>query len=178
MSLAGGLNSPEIPFDTTSMLCQLLAVIPDFQDDGLLPPGVHWSVWSEIESRFGTNKHRQRLLVGLQRGIYFLSLAGCAQLFIDGSFVTVKEFPADYDVCWAMEGVDLKTLRAHEPALLSFANSRALQKAKLLGEYFPTGLAAETAAPFRTFLEFFQRDKATGLEKGIVGYRVEIKHDY
>jgi hypothetical protein len=107
-----------------------------------------------------------------------LGVAGCAQLFIDGSFVTAKEFPADYDVCWATEGVNLNTLRDQEPALLSFVNGRALQKAKLLGEFFPASLSAETAPPFRTFLDFFQQDKATGLHKGIVGYRIDIQHDH
>src|SRR5690349_2328291 len=101
-------------------------MIPEFRQDGLLPAGIHWSILSEIEARFGTNEHRRRLLSGLKKGIQLLCLVGCRQLFIDGSFVTVKEIPADYDVCWATEGVDLTKLRSLEPALLSFTNRRAL----------------------------------------------------
>jgi hypothetical protein len=150
------------------------SVIPDFRDDGLLPAGVHWSDWAGIATRFGINVHRTRLLEGLRRGVKSLGIAGCKRLFIDGSFVTRKEYPADFDACWDIEGVDLRALRAQDPALLSFANSRVLMKAKFFGEFFPAAVAAESAYPFRTFFEFFQQDKATGLTKGIVGHEVEI----
>jgi hypothetical protein len=100
-----------------------------------------------------------------------LASAGCPAVFLDGSFVTAKHFPADYDVCWETTGVDLVELRSKAPALLSFVNQRALQKAYFLGEFFPANTIADTASPFRTFLEFFQQDKTTGMQKGIVGYR-------
>jgi hypothetical protein len=160
------------------MLCSLICVIPAFEKDGLLPPGIHWSIWSEIAARFGTNEHRRVLLGGLRKGIQFLGTAGCKRLFIDGSFVTRKEIPADYDVCWDTEGVDLATLRDLEPAFVSFANGRALQKTRLFGEFFPAASAAEVAPPFRTFLNFFQQDKITGLTKGIVGYRMDVNNDH
>ena len=150
-------------------------MIPKFQPDGLLPPGIHWAVWDEIEKRFGGNPHRQVLLDGMKRGLHSLAACGCIEAFIDGSFVTVKEFPDDFDVCWDIAGVDLTRLRQAEPALLSFSNFRALQKARFLGEFFPANAHAETQSPFRTFLDFFQSDKATGVTKGIVGFRTEAQ---
>ncbi|MBA3831715.1 MAG: hypothetical protein H0X34_07450 [Chthoniobacterales bacterium] len=146
-------------------------MLPAFSDDGFLPGGIHWAEWSEIASRFAGNSHREALLYGLARAVGCLRMAGCTAVFIDGSFVTQKEHPADFDVCWLVDGVDLGALRKIEPAFFSFNNLRALQKAKFGGELFPAGGAAETTSPFRTFLEFFQTDKLSGLRKGIVGYR-------
>jgi hypothetical protein len=81
----------------------------------------------------------------------------------DGSFVTGKEVPGDFDGCWEAEGVDPQAL---DPVLLDFRHPRAAQKAKYRGELFVASLAA---APDGTrFLEFFRIDKVTGDAKGIV----------
>lgn len=82
---------------------------------------------------------------------------------MDGSFVTNKPKPGDYDGCWDVEGVDPDRL---DPVLLVFDNRWAAQKAKYGGEMFPAQL--HEGATGRTFLEFFQVDKATGRAKGIV----------
>ena len=149
-------------------------MLPAFTDDGLLPAGIHWAEWSEIEARFGCNSHRRALLSGLAYAARCLRLAGCPAIFVDGSFVTNKRHPGDFDVCWLTDGVDLAALRKMEPAFFSFKNLRAMQKAKFGGELFPSANAAEATSPFRTFLEFFQIDKVTGLRKGIVGYRTQV----
>jgi hypothetical protein len=77
--------------------------------------------------------------------------------------VTAKPVPADFDACWAVEGVAAETL---DPVFLDFSNSRARQKQRFLGEFFPAELPE--GASGRTFLEFFQTDKETGERKGIV----------
>jgi hypothetical protein len=84
-------------------------------------------------------------------------------VYIDGSFVTSKDFPGDFDGCWDVTAVDVAKL---DPVLLDFNNGRAAQKARFLGELFPAQLPAGLGG--RTFLEFFQVDKSTGMEKGIV----------
>lgn len=33
-------------------------MIPDFDENGNLPPGVHWAEWNEFQDRFGYNWHR------------------------------------------------------------------------------------------------------------------------
>jgi hypothetical protein len=65
-----------------------------------------------------------------------------------------------------MRGVDLPKLKSIEPVFFKFDNKRAAQKAKFLGEFFPAELKA--AGHRRTFLEFFQTDRFTGLAKGII----------
>ena len=143
-------------------------MIPPFGDDGLLPPGVHWATWEELRARFGTTPHRRRLLAGLRAALESLASVGCKSAYIDGSFVTAKNIPGDFDACWDIDGVDFALLETRDRVLLTFENRRAAQKAKYRGELFPAQVRAETSPPYRIFLEFFQIDKDTGNPKGIV----------
>ena len=56
-----------------------------------------------------------------------LRLAGCRTVYIDGSFVTNKEIPNDFDACWEEAGVAPELL---DPVLLRFDAGRAEQKAR------------------------------------------------
>lgn len=141
-------------------------MIPPFVLNGNLPPGIHWAEWKEFEERFGTNPHRRKLLKGLKTAITSLRKAGCRAIYIDGSFVTAKELPNDFDGCWSIEGVDPDLL---DPVLLDFSNGRAAQKAKYGGELFPAELIE--AGSGKTWLDFFQQDR-NGKPKGIVGIRL------
>jgi hypothetical protein len=136
--------------------------MPNFDDVGNLPLGIHVATWRVLVSRFGQNEHRRRPLEGLRNALDALREAGCRRVYIDGSFVTAKVEPGDFDGCWEVEGVDPGKL---DPVLLTFSNRRAAQKAKYRGELF---LADARADPAGTrFLEFFQRDK-DGNAKGII----------
>ena len=100
-------------------------------------------------------------MAGLKAAMVSLRDAGCITVYVDGSFVTAKEAPGDFDACWEEEGVDPIIL---DPVLLTFDAGRATQKAKYMGELFP----ASTNEDRFSFLEFFQTDKETGRRKGIV----------
>lgn len=139
-------------------------MIPDFDDDGYLPEGVFEADWEALSEALGFNAWRERLLAGLQEGLVSLKAAGCERAYVDGSFVTSKAIPGDYDVCYETKNMVASRL---DPALLSFANGRAEQKAKFLGEYFPAHLPA-TLAPTPIFLEFFQQVKYSNSKKGII----------
>lgn len=138
--------------------------IPAFEvDSGNLPPGIHDATWDDVAARFGWNAERMTLLAGLRRALESLTAAGCRLVYLNGSFVTAKDVPGDFDGCWEAAGVDPARL---DPVLLDFSNRRALQKAKFGGELF---VANRAAAPGGArFVDFFQRDKATGRAKGIV----------
>jgi hypothetical protein len=137
--------------------------IPELElDTGNLPAGIHSATWEEILAAFGSTPRRLELLSGLRRALESLRAAGCAQAYLDGSFVTAKEEPADFDGCWDPVGVDPALL---DPALLDFTPGRAAQKAKFGGELFIASSAADPAG--NRFLDFFQRDK-NGNAKGII----------
>ena len=138
-------------------------MIPPFNKDGLLPPGVYWADWSEPRDRFGNNPWRLRLTTGFRAAVENLRDAGCRTVYLDGSFVTSKTMPNDYDACWEEAGVDPKAL---DPVLLTFDAGLATQKAKYMGELFPASIITDTDGP--SLLEFFQTDKETGEPKGIV----------
>lgn len=142
------------------MLC---SVIPEFDDLGRLPPGVHFASWSEIVARFGGSAWRRTLLAGLEGALVSLKIAGCSVVYVDGSFVTAKQMPGDFDACWDELGVDPDVL---DPVLLDFTNKRAAQKSKFRGEMFPASSFADPHG--NSFLKFFQTDKATGDPKGII----------
>jgi hypothetical protein len=139
-------------------------MIPDFDENGNLPPGVHEATWGEIVERFGETDHRRQLLRGLRAALDSLKAAGCKKAYIDGSLITNKAVPDDFDGCWDADGVLPERI---DPVLLDFSAGRAAQKAKFLGELFIAETRRLEAG--RTFLEFFQQDKETGDPKGIIG---------
>lgn len=137
--------------------------IPPFADSGNLPEGLHEARWDEIVERFGTNDRRRELLGGLRRALESLRDAGCRRAYLDGSFITTKELPGDFDACWEADGVDPDLL---DHVLLTFANKRAAQRQRYGGELFPADWAAD---PHGTrFLDYFQRDRTSGEPKGLV----------
>jgi len=137
-------------------------MIPPFDATGNLPPGVHWATWDELVARFGVNEHRQMLIRGLRKALIALKAANCHTAYVDGSFVSSKDTPRDYDACWEMEGIMPDLL---DPVLLEFDN-RLIQKAKFRGELFPVDSRDRKAK--RSFLQYFQADKETKLPKGII----------
>ena len=155
--------SPPLGLDHILTQCYSCVMIPKFQADGNLPPGVHWATWDEIYDRYGTTRWRRQLLAGLRSAVDNLRIAGCQTVYLDGSFVSSKLEPGDFDACWEEAGVDEVKL---DPVLLTFSDSRAAQKAKFSGELFPASM--ELGLGRSAFLDFFQTDKHTGAQKGIV----------
>lgn len=137
-------------------------MLPGFDpDSGRLPPGEHAASWDEVVERFGWTQRRRRLLDGLAEAIELLAAAGCRQVWLNGSFVTAKDEPADFDACWATDGVDLDTL---DPVLLELSDGRRAQKARFGGELFPNVIETQSGL---SFAEFFQNERDT-TRKGIV----------
>jgi len=143
-------------------------VILSFDERGNLPPGIHPATWDEIVQRYAITEHRAALLDGCGQAVASLRAAGCPCVYLDGSFVTDKEAPGDFDACWEASGVDPDLL---DPVLLDFNDRRAAQKARYGGELFPAQVAAEPGGT--VFLTYFQRDRQTGEPKGIVALDLE-----
>jgi hypothetical protein len=141
-------------------------MIPDLIDIGsiwkVLPQGIHEATIQEIEDVFSTNDHRRHIFSGFVEAVKALLKVGCKIIYLDGSFVTGKPLPNDYDACWCPSGVNLKEL---DPVLLDFSNKRIAQKQKYYGELFPVNAMA---CPSRFFLDYFQTDRFTGKAKGII----------
>ena len=128
---------------------------------GYLPLGVHDAGWCDVVGCFAGNCHRARLTEGLLAACRNLAAAGCRELLLDGSFVSAKALPGDYDDAWETAGVDPDRL---DPVLLDFDSRRAAMKAKYLGDLFP---ASAFAAPGVLYRDFFRTDR-NGVDKGVV----------
>jgi hypothetical protein len=128
---------------------------------GYLPAGVHSAAWADIAPCFGGNSHRAYLVAGLHMALANLAGAGCSTVFLDGSFVSEKDFPNDYDGAWEPHGVNPALI---DPILLDFTNARAAMKLKYGGELFPASIYAATGVLYR---HYFQQDR-NGVVKGIL----------
>lgn len=136
--------------------------LPPFDaKSGRLPEGAYEATWEEITARFGWNQRRRRLIDGLGEALLLLAGAGCSRVWLNGSFVTAKEEPADFDAVWDPNGVDLDRLDA---VFFDFSDGRRAQKLRFGGELLPN--VVESASGL-VFVEFFQNERDTS-RKGIV----------
>ena len=139
-------------------------MIPEFDENGNLPRGVHWCEWEEFEERFGTTVPRKNMIKGLKLAMTQLKAAGARTIYIDGSFVTSKDKPNDFDACYDRETVDREYLRINAPRLFNHQDRNA-QKAKYRGEIFPSDEPVGNYG--ENSFEFFQSDRGQN-KKGII----------
>jgi Family of unknown function (DUF6932) len=129
----------------------------------VLPAGIHQASLNEVAGAFAANPWRRKLFDGLVDAAGRLRLAGCKTVYLDGSYVSGKPTPGDFDACWDPNGVDRALL---DPVFLQFANGREAQKRAFKGEFFPSSMMCVDVG--RAFVEFFQQDRFTGKQKGII----------
>lgn len=129
-----------------------MSVPPFDPETGYLPPGEHDASWSEVQERFGWNAARRVLLDGLHEALRLLADAGCTRVWLNGSFVTAKDEPGDFDAVWDDDGIDEDRV---DPVFYEFADGRREQKARFGGELFPNWIDLSSQS---RFVDFFQHD--------------------
>jgi hypothetical protein len=73
-------------------------MIPELTEEGVLPPGLHEATLREVRRRFGrANRRRAELWRGLSTVAARARRAGALRMYLDGSFVTGKKEPLDWD---------------------------------------------------------------------------------
>lgn len=139
-------------------------MIPEFDQLGNLPPGIYAATIPEIEARFGGRGRRRKVFEDLLVWLRHMKAAGCRTVYINGSFVTAKEFPNDFDACFDPAGVDKARL---DPVLLERTDAGLeLIKARYGGD-----IRVDRETPpgsISPYLRFFMRDGRSGVEKGII----------
>jgi hypothetical protein len=93
-------NFVTIPVGTV-LLIGFIAVdmIPDFNEDGQLPSGIHLASMEEIAARFGREPELRRAQLDSLRWLVDLAKrVGVQRLIVNGSFVTDKWEPNDVDL--------------------------------------------------------------------------------
>ncbi len=130
---------------------------------GYLPPGQYDAAWDEIVSTYGYNLRRLVLLQGLRAVLDNLAVAQCTRAYLNGSFVTAKATPGDFDMCFEPVGVNQAIL---DPIFKMVGPSRRiLQRAKYRGEIASARAAADRHGTL--YVNYFQRD-IVGRAKGIL----------
>ena len=94
-------------------------MLPDFDQEGNLPPGVHPATLPEIAERFGWQSELRRAQIeSLQWLVGLAERAGAKRLIVNGSFVTQKLEPNDVD-CLILIGEDFPQDAFAEAELLA-----------------------------------------------------------
>lgn len=136
-----------------------------FNAAGLLPQGIHTTTWENFQKEFGFTPCRKELLKGLHKVFFLLTECGCEALYIDGSMVTDKPEPDDWDACFKGSKEAIERLKQTDPDLVldDFAK-RERQKAKYGGELYPADVYAEKDS---NYIEFFQHVKGSKRKKAL-----------
>ena len=94
-------------------------MIPEFNEQGYLPPGIHVATLEEVASRFGTQSELRRVQMESLRWLVELAKkAGVRRLVINGSFVTQRLEPNDID-CALLTGPDYPRDKGADREILS-----------------------------------------------------------
>ena len=102
-------------------------MLPELNQDGNLPEGIHLTTEEEVFSQFATTSARRRWLGEQLRSLLALakSTGQLSRVFLWGSFVTGKELPNDMDVLLVMApDFGLEALPAHYQVLFDHTQAR------------------------------------------------------
>ena len=143
-------------------------MLPAFQENGLLPPGVHHCDIGAFEATFAFNAHRRRILDQMQQGLGILYDAGYRLLVAGGELISRDELPKDFKLLFDCDPVPIESLDAR---LSNFdKNSRLLTKKVWGGHFFPASFRAKGTGP--TWLRYLANDAPVG-PRGLVGLSLD-----
>ena len=147
--------------------------LPPFRSDNWLPEGHHPADWEEIIAVFGgePGSKRAQVLANLlewRDGVRAKGITG--YLILDGSFISAKTEPGDFDPIFVMdEGVETILAADVEAALLV---NYVYCKQHGWGDIFVFSEAAVRKFPLMCRLDGFDNDKVTKQPKGVVEVRL------
>ena len=98
-------------------------MIPACISADVLPPGIHWTTWADIEARCGTTPYRRSFLARLKRSPFS---RGRLSHRLSGQFCDKQTLPNDYGLICEWDGV---AMTQDDPILLDLFKERDLQKA-------------------------------------------------
>jgi hypothetical protein len=104
-----------------------ISMIPEFNDDGYLPPGIHPSTLEELDARFGQEPEMRRAEMESLRWLVELAKKlGVLRILVDGSFVTEAWEPNDVD-CVLLAGPRFPVDQSAAVEFMSIQNELQLQ---------------------------------------------------
>jgi hypothetical protein len=137
-----------------------------YNEQGNLEPGFYDMSLEEVRSIFCHNKHRSWLFEGIELAIEHLKKIGCKTIFLDGSYITKKELPKDFDLCWDDTDLSIVTAAKICPELFDCGWRMQKMKNRYRGDVAPANSIADFNKGIN-FLGYFTEDKQ-GRDKGII----------
>jgi hypothetical protein len=148
-------------------------MIPQFTEEGLLPPGIHETDLEELEEKMGWSRRRRELLEGLEKALGLMASHGVRRVYLDGSFASDKDRPNDIDGCYDLaEDVTTEDLEGLAPIFPPSPFNRAEAKRRFGVDFFPA--AATELGSGQPFLRFFQTDRE-GRERGVLAVELSTR---
>ena len=132
-------------------------MVPEFNERGYLPPGLHRADLVEVQQRFGSNDTRSTLLRHLDDFVELVRSVGAKKLILDGSFVTAKQTPAGIDVILVLPDTFDTTTR----------DARILLESRIRFNIHLFPVRAGDDEFFQHWVTFFGHDR-NGVPKGLV----------
>ena len=127
--------------------------------------------YGEFKKAFGFNESRiekiKRILIFLK----ILKSLKCTSVYIVGSFVSIKEFPNDIDICVDATGIDYVELLKEYP---DFLESKGIEKIKK-EHYVHFAAFFDFGSP--EILDWFKKDR-DGNPRGLVKMYLKDIDDY
>ena len=127
-------------------------MIPNLNNNGYLTKGIHKSTLKEIKQRFGTSSlKRKELFKGFQNLVQLLHRhkTSIKTFLLNGSFVTAKESPGDYDC--------ILVVKAN--CEFSLEEIRQLDTAKEVFDAHLLVFSEEDVDGYHGFVKFFGHDQ-------------------
>lgn len=143
-------------------------MLPEFDIDGDLPPGIHHATFDELErrfSRFVVSDRRINLFARFKQLVAMARRSGIVErLVLGGSFVTSKPDPNDIDIVIVLSSdLDLDALT---PSQYAVTDRSALRRVLKTGALDVTTVRSGTTQ-MDLVLEFFQ-SKRDNKQVGVV----------
>jgi hypothetical protein len=136
-------------------------MIPNLNEYGLLPKGIHKATLKEIEQKFGSSSaKRKELFIGFLNLVQLLCKhkRSIKSFLLNGSFVTDKESPRDYDCILVVK----KDFNFDSP------EAEKLKDAKKLFYAHNFTCMEENLDRFHRLINLFGYEKYTERPKGLV----------
>ena len=129
-------------------------MIPDWTNNGLLPPGIHAASLTDVESRFvyfDRSNQRLRIYANFSRFVVEAQRSGIVRrIILAGSFVTNKPEPNDFDCILVFDPAIVGTTLS--PFQYNLMSRRTTRRA-FDGDIMP---AADGSIALERYLAFFQ----------------------
>ncbi|MDP3507581.1 MAG: hypothetical protein Q8T09_06290 [Candidatus Melainabacteria bacterium] len=106
-------------------------MIPESEKNGNLPPGIFEATIEEVEDRFSINFQRKKLFGLLLEVLAIFRNCGCPEVYLDGSYITNKDEPEDYDLCYEPTGINATS------EFYEFLKNKDRRKERYGGDIFP-----------------------------------------